>query len=257
MASMLDKTLTAMLEVEHEHNSKIKDSLISAMDIALSQTQEQGRFLPLPAATRKTIVETLSGLWVSGARESEAVFEGEFKSANRRETKDEQSVLRLATRYVENYGSVRATQVITTTEKQIQSLIFGGLSRGEAASIVYADVSEKILDIAKTRADIITRTESHSVNQFVSNTLASRLGIPLKKTWNTNITEGTRRFGLGDRQDQFNHLVMNGTTIAVSDMFSVPKKTGGVERLLFPGDPTGSAGNVINCNCVQTYEGVG
>ena len=46
------------------------------------------------------------------------------------------------------------------------------------------------------------------------------------------------------RQGTFNHLVMNQKRVPLDKPFNVSG-----QNLMFPGDPNGSAGNVVNCRC--------
>ena len=43
---------------------------------------------------------------------------------------------------------------------------------------------------------------------------------------------------------------MNGITANIDETFEVENIEGGVDNMLYPSDPNGSAGNVCNCRCV-------
>ncbi len=55
----------------------------------------------------------------------------------------------------------------------------------------------------------------------------------------------SRRDGIV-RTGEFDHVEPDGQVQAVGDPFLVSG-----ESLMYPGDPAGSAGNVINCRCTQ------
>ena len=133
-------------------------------------------------------------------------------------------------------------------------MVLGGLAVGQAQESVFASLVNKIPTLASARAALITRTEVHSAGQFASQKVAERSGLTLRKMWHSVNDEHTRTFGLFGRMDQFNHRVMHGLKVALDQPFRVPMLAGGFEPLLFPGHPSGSPGNVINCRCVQTYE---
>jgi hypothetical protein len=61
----------------------------------------------------------------------------------------------------------------------------------------------------------------------------------MKKVWISDQGESAR--------DE--HMDANGQAVALSENFSV-----GGESLEYPGDPGGSAENIINCKCVIGYE---
>jgi hypothetical protein len=44
--------------------------------------------------------------------------------------------------------------------------------------------------------------------------------------------------------------------IPLNESFDVGLRAGGTEKLMYPGDPEGSAENVINCRCVIGYKRV-
>jgi hypothetical protein len=49
---------------------------------------------------------------------------------------------------------------------------------------------------------------------------------------------------------------MDGIKVAFDEKFNVKTKNGGFEQMLHPCDPSGSAGDVINCRCTLGYEAV-
>jgi hypothetical protein len=59
----------------------------------------------------------------------------------------------------------------------------------------------------------------------------------MDKVWISALDERTR-------QGKFNHLEMNQKRVPLDKPFNVSG-----EKLMFPGDPKGSAGNVVNCRC--------
>jgi len=47
---------------------------------------------------------------------------------------------------------------------------------------------------------------------------------------------------------------MQGVKSPLDIPFKVPYGFGSFEALMFPGDPDGSAGNIINCRCPMTFQ---
>jgi len=68
-----------------------------------------------------------------------------------------------------------------------------------------------------------------------------REGGASSKEWLSTDDDRTRG---ADPKDEFNHLAADGETVDLDAEFT---KTG--EALQYPGDPAGSAGNIINCRC--------
>jgi len=250
---LVDKMVAGMVMVEKTRIPELTEVLTAAMDeatIGLAQSQ-----LPRPLSQpfRRAITEKLTEIWIDSARFSADLitqhFADGFKHMTKASVRDE-SVRRAASDYVSRYGARNAAQVIRTTEQQIRSLVLGGLSRGQASETVFSSLADKVPDLARTRAELITRTEVHSSSQFVSHLFATQSQIPLAKIWNTVVDDRTRSFLNGS---EFSHRMMQGVKVPLNSRFAVPKLGGSQELLNFPGDPAGSAGNVINCRCIQTY----
>jgi uncharacterized protein with gpF-like domain len=210
-------------------------------------------YVGLPVPARHGIITALAQLHRDTIEEFAGLMFRSFAEGFKTlELKQEDATRLLVSRYIDRYGARQAAQIIDTTQQQVYSLITGGLTRGEAVSAVFGNFINKIPEIADGRAKIITQTEVHAAGQYASQRVAELSSIPLKKIWATIKDERTR--GGPGRLDQFNHWVMDGTTVALSAPYAVPTLLGGLEMLQFPGDPSGSAGNVINCRCVQLYE---
>ena len=95
------------------------------------------------------------------------------------------------------------------------------------------------------RAERIARTEVVSASNNASIAGAKATGLNLVKEWMTFIDDKTRD----------GHAEMNGMQVGIDDSFDVPDPDGVIEQMDYPGDPKGSAGNVINCRCTIGYNG--
>ena len=86
---------------------------------------------------------------------------------------------------------------------------------------------------------MIARTETGaSVNVGQVSTYKAT-GIE-KKEWISTLDDRTRE----------SHLQMDGVIADIDSTFEVENLTdGGIDNMLYPLDPNGSAGNVVNCRC--------
>ena len=255
--ALADVMLNEMERLEVEFVADLEATIAAALDetvVNLRQTHLPGL---LPLTFRKSIVQHLSAIWLATTQTFADLmaehFETAFKHLSRKQVQQE-VVRRIVDQYIGDFGATKAAQIIRTTETQIRDLVLGGMLKGEAQEAVFSNIVNKIPALAKVRATIITRTEIHSVSQFASQKMAERARLRLRKIWHSVNDQRTRTFGLFGRVDQFNHRIMNGMSVSLDQPFRVPTRAGGFEALAFPGDPTGSAGNVINCRCVLTYE---
>ena len=86
----------------------------------------------------------------------------------------------------------------------------------------------------------IARTESTAAANHGSQTAATISGVLTDKVWISAQDARTRR----PPKSQYNHLAMNGVKVAMNEKFNVNG-----DEIMFPGDPKGAAGNIINCRC--------
>ncbi len=90
------------------------------------------------------------------------------------------------------------------------------------------------------RAETITRTELARVQNMASSKRLEQMGdsVPgLMHRW----------LWSGNPNGRIEHQIAHGQVRKVGVAFDV-----GGEKLMYPGDPAGSPGNVINCGCVET-----
>ncbi|MFB6456492.1 phage minor head protein [Chitinophaga sp. Hz27] len=155
--------------------------------------------------------------------------------------------LRDVTEYILNYAANKITSITETTRDNIRTTIERELANGES----YARIAQKIdVDpLYAGRARIISRTEVSGSANYAAHAGAEQTGLEMLKIWISELGDRTRRVP----RDSFDHLHMNGVTVAMNEPFTVNARSG-EENIDFPGDPTGSAGNVICCRCTQGYE---
>jgi uncharacterized protein with gpF-like domain len=85
------------------------------------------------------------------------------------------------------------------------------------------------------RSALIARTETHSAAQWANVAVATETGLETQKEWIAAEDERTRE----------DHADADGSVVAQDEAFQV-----GSDMLLYPGDVTGSAEQIINCRCV-------
>jgi len=157
--------------------------------------------------------------------------------------------------YVRLYGAQAVTDILETTRQLLLRRIDDGLRQGKSVSEIAQEVREWIPSISRSRAMIISRTETHSAAQYASLQTAKRFPFKVLKVWSSSYDHRTRDFGEGDGKiDQANHRAMNGVSVPLDDPFMVPNKWGGFDPMMFPGDQTGPAYQCVNCRCAMTYK---
>ena len=125
-----------------------------------------------------------------------------------------------------------AEGLIGKIRKRLVSAQSEGL--GEAAT------ARSLGDLIQSRsaAARIARTEAHTAAERGSHEAAQSLGIDMVKEWGA--TEGGRT--------RPTHARADGQIKELDEKFDV-----GADKLLHPGDPNGSAKEIINCRCVSLH----
>lgn len=145
--------------------------------------------------------------------------------------------------YYSQYGGARAKDTAVTTSQDIRRALLEAFEAGEPESVVLREAL-KAKGLSAWRADTIARTETHIAanfaNLYTTKKMADEIGVKLEKAWVPAIDDRTREA----------HADMDANNyIPEDDYFKVARANGGWDMMKSPGDPAGSAGNIINCRC--------
>lgn len=111
------------------------------------------------------------------------------------------------------------------------------ISRGIAQSLSYQEIARNLKNITNVdynKSLRIAKTEGHRIqNESAYNVQlrAKEKGADIVKQWDSTLDSRTRE----------SHQKLDGEIVGVDEKFS--------NGLMFPGDPNGTAGEVINCRC--------
>lgn len=111
------------------------------------------------------------------------------------------------------------------------------ISRGIASSLSYADIARNISNATGaplSRVKTIVRTEGHRIQQASTRDAqraAKKKGADVLKQWDAALDGRTRP----------SHAAVDGEIREIEEAFS--------NGLMYPGDPSGAAAEVINCRC--------
>jgi hypothetical protein len=145
-----------------------------------------------------------------------------------------------AQRYIRTYGVAKVKNISDTTRHQIQHVVEQALADGLSVPDIQRRIVEKTGgQIARNRARTIAQTEVHAAASAGSQTAIESLQRPYRKEWIAALQPGRTRPS---------HLIANGQIVDGNEQFIVDG-----EGLRYPGDPMGSARNIINCRCVNAY----
>lgn len=122
---------------------------------------------------------------------------------------------------------------------QLKKTITQEISRGIASSLPYSDIARNISNVSNaplSRAKTIARTEGHRIQQTSTRDAqqaAKAKGANVLKQWDAALDGRTRD----------SHRQVDGEIRELNEKFS--------NGLMFPGDPNGSAAEVVNCRCTS------
>jgi hypothetical protein len=137
--------------------------------------------------------------------------------------------------------------------RKLRPVLNQGVQEGfgipEIARNIIAGVKEYQGAFAKYRASRVARTEIVGMSNRASLMSAESSGLKnqIQKFWIPFI----------DKETRDSHKEMEGhPPIPLDETFTVNKRDDTTEQMAYPGDPEGSAENVINCRCVIGYKRV-
>lgn len=133
-----------------------------------------------------------------------------------------------------------AGQVTDTTYAAIQQALADGVAQGASVDDLAASVRH-VFDVASTsRARTIARTEVISAANGSASLAAAQLPA--------DVAGGQEWISTRDDRTRDDHVDADGQVVVMGAPFEV-----GGESLLYPGDPAGDGGNVINCRCTVAF----
>lgn len=122
---------------------------------------------------------------------------------------------------------------------KLKKTITQEISRGIASGLSYRDIARNINNVSGSglyNAKRIARTEGHRIQQTSTRDAqqtAKKMGADVVKQWDAALDGRTRP----------SHARVDGEVRELDEKFS--------NGLMFPGDPSGSAAEVINCRCTS------
>lgn len=160
-----------------------------------------------------------------------------FKSALSFETKNFRSTFADTLRaWISQHSLRRANNISKGLIAQIRKRILTGQSEGLGEAAIARSLSKFIRK--PYHAARIARTESHTASEVGTREAVKSTGLDTVKEWASTEDSRTRP----------NHARADGQIKNIDEPFNV-----GDQFLQHPGDPLGSAKEVINCRCVALY----
>ncbi len=134
---------------------------------------------------------------------------------------------------------------LTLRDRRLDGAIRSAIADGKPLpkSVIDSAVTRYQARAERYRAQTISRTESLNAlraGQWEAMAQVSEeVGEDATKKWDAT----------GDAQTRPDHMAMDGVDVPINAEFEMPNG----DEMLYPGDPAGSAENVINCRCAVNY----
>jgi SPP1 gp7 family putative phage head morphogenesis protein len=142
--------------------------------------------------------------------------------------------------FVRDRANKLAGQVTDTTYAQITDALAQGVQAGETIPEIAQRVRH-VFDIAtEVRSETIARTEVISAYNGSATTVAAQLP--------SAVVGGQEWIAVEDARTRPRHAAADGEIVPIGQPFI---STG--EAMAYPGDPNGSAENIVNCRCTVAF----
>jgi hypothetical protein len=178
----------------------------------------------------------LKQVWANGAQEAENFIKdwhGDVQKVAKADYED------YADQFLADNAGAKIDGITDTDQQWLANSIRSGVSEGKSNNEIASDLTDSFDNMSDGRAATIARTETASAFNYASNETATDM-MPdgATKTWNTTSSDPRPA-----------HEEADGQTVPIDESFDVDG-----EDLDYPGDPDGSADNIINCLCVVSYD---
>lgn len=140
--------------------------------------------------------------------------------------------------WVARYAGEKVVSITNTATAKFKAVIEEGTNKGWSNERIAKEIEKQFKKAAPYDSMRIARTETHGAAMAGSDAGARATGLEMRKQW----------LAAGDARTRPAHIAADGQEAEMNGSFIVDG-----ERLAFPGDPGGSAANVIQCRCTVLY----
>lgn len=185
------------------------------------------------------------GFWVGETDEAaQALYEATFAAGAARVSDLFGISFNLAAPYAQTFISNRANQlagqVTDTTYKAIRDALAEGVGAGESIDDLARRIRDVFDDAVGRRAEVIARTEVVSAFNGSASLAAGQLPA--------DVVGGQEWIATRDGRTRPAHAASDGQVVPIGVPFTVSG-----QALAYPGDPAGSAANVVQCRCTVGF----
>ena len=134
--------------------------------------------------------------------------------------------------WIDSFGAEMVTNVNNTTKEKLRTTLSEGIEAGESIPKLRDRVSQVMTEAKTSRAVKIARTETHNTVGAGGHETYKAANVQ-QHEWLTSI----------DGRERDSHASINGQIVGINQPFS--------NGLMYPGDASGPAEEVVNCRCTE------
>jgi HK97 family phage portal protein len=139
------------------------------------------------------------------------------------------------TEWIKEHGLDQVKDINTTTKEKLQKTLSEGIDQGESIVKLRDRISVIFTEAKTSRTEKIAKTETHNTVGAGTHETYKAANVQ-RRSWLTTI----------DGRERESHAAINGEIREIDKPFS--------NGLMYPGDPSGSAKELVNCRCVELPE---
>lgn len=228
-----------------KYERRIAREIARAMRDAIKRYYAGDIAVPLDVAKNEHAMRLngiLSDMWREGGEAMTGVIPLLKRAQGRHEVKDfftAPNATVAAANFARLYGGIRITEISGTTIADVNKVIADGIEAGLDERAIGRMVRAVAPIKSASRAQTIARTETAAAASYTAQSIAELGGVEMLRRWVSSDGERTREA----------HSDADGQERSMQEPFEVDG-----ELLMYPGDPNGSAHNVINCRCQVVFD---
>jgi len=147
--------------------------------------------------------------------------------------------------FIGRFAGKKITNILETTRQRITRQIDEGMAAGETVDVISRRLRDTYELMSVNRSMTISRTETGAAANFGHREGAmqaeEQFGLEIEKEWLSSRDDRVRD---GTESDA-DHDIIDGERVAINERYS--------NGLMYPGDPSGPAEEVINCRCNEIH----
>jgi SPP1 gp7 family putative phage head morphogenesis protein len=215
------------------------DQSAKAIDIALAKV--------FTDANDKAVQKALAPAWLAslnvGKNNAHALLAQAGKGFAITVTKDESDAMvnDRFTVWIDKNGLDKAKEINNTTNEvlktQLREILSDSIDEGDS-------VKETVSKLLNACDGVYDNMSGYRANMIARTETASTVNAGSYATYKTEGIEKKEWIAVQDDRTRDDHSDADGQIVGVDEAFDV-----GGEELDYPGDPSGDAGNIINCRC--------